>query len=346
VEGGIEMNHGRWTNLQEQVTACVVAASLLLACDATVDEQRDAGASPPGDSAAVIGEPAVMVERRAERCDELESELPALDSLSDAQLDSLLGALPGQLPIFEDRLRELILARLGQPYALGTLGEENDRDPDPVFRLDEADCTVLVLTTTALAHARTSADARAWMGPLNYHEQDGAYPVTYENRLHFTSDRITGSPLFEDLTARIVRPEERRSIKLTLNRKADGTHLLPIDWERAIVIDYIPAVNLEPVLDRLPSIAGIAFIREAWRTRGLLVAHEGFLIDRHCLVHASSVEERVVAVDLMDYLWRRSDPDSTRHTARFDGAILYAIRDGEGRVDPGRTLWPGGDGEE
>jgi hypothetical protein len=105
-------------------------------------------------------------------------------------------------------------------------------------------------------------------------------------------------------------------------------------------MEYIPTTNLEPVLERLPPVAGIAFVREAWSRRGLLVAHEGFLLDQRCLVHASSEAQRVVAVDVMDYLWRRTDPDSTRRgTARFDGAMLYAILDGTGRVDPSRTLF-------
>jgi len=261
----------------------------------------------------------------------------SLSGLDAAQLDSLLAAVHAAVPRYQDRLRWLAATRLGTPYALGTLGEESPDDPDPLFRTDEADCTVLVLTTAAMASARNVGEARAWMGPANYHRRGDGFPAEYRNRLHFTADRLHASPLFRDVTAEVAGPHERRTVRLTLNRRDDGTELLPLDWSRAIEIDYVPAEQVGEVLGNLPPVAGIAFVRQALFDKGLIVAHEGFLFDGRCLVHASSTAGEVVAVDLLDYLLRRQDADVARRgTPLFDGAIFYTFTDpAESELPPG-----------
>jgi len=257
------------------------------------------------------------------------SPLPPLHTLAPAGLDSLLAGLPARCPEFADRLRALAFARVGAPYALGTLGEESAADSDPVFRVDEADCTVLVLTTAALAHARSSAEARLWMGPLNYRRQGDTFPVRYENRLHFTEDRITASPLFADLTLAVGAPADRKTVHLVLNRSAAGQELLPLGWERAMTLDYIPAERLAAALPRVPAVAGIAFAREANIGRGFFVAHEGFLLDQRLLLHASKEVGRVATVDVLDYLFRPADPDPAKQgRARFDGVLIYGFVEG------------------
>jgi 2',3'-cyclic-nucleotide 2'-phosphodiesterase (5'-nucleotidase family) len=255
--------------------------------------------------------------------------LPPLHTLDPAALDRLLADLPDRLPRFDDRLRALALARLGAPYALGTLGEANSDDPDPVFRADEADCTVLVLTTVALAHARSTEEAERWMGPANYRRQGDSYPVSYKNRLHFTSDRIKSSPLFADITAEVAEPGERKTAHVVLNRQESGKELLPLDWERELDQTYVPAKELRSVLDNAPALCGVAFVRLSSIPRGFLVAHEGFLLDGRCLLHASSEAGRVALVDFLDYVLKPRDSDGTsKGRPRFDGVIFYALREG------------------
>ena len=267
-----------------------------------------------------------------------ESPLPPLHTLAPAALDSLLGGLAARDPEFADRLRALALARVGAPYALGTLGEENAEDPDPVFRVDEADCTVLVLTTAALAHARSAVEARAWMGPLNYRRQGDAFPARYDTRLHFTEDRITASPLFRDLTPVVAAPAERKTVRVVLNRDATGKELLPLGWERALDVEYIPAAALAAVLPRVPAVAGIAFVRESNVKRGFFVAHEGFLLDGRTLLHASQEVGRVATVDVLAYLSRSADPDpAKRGLPRFDGVLVYAFVEGTPDLVAGGT---------
>ncbi len=261
--------------------------------------------------------------------------VPPLRDLEPAALDSLLLALHTATPRFADRVRALALGRLDTPYVLGPLGEGSPEDKDPVFRVDQVDCTVLVLTTVAMAAAKSTAESERWMGPANYRRQGDTYPVRYANRLHFTEDRLSTSPLFADLTREVARPDEIREVELVLNRRANGQPLLPIDWQRAATLAYVPAADLGQVIARAPDLCGLAFVRESFRDRGLLVAHEGFLLDRRCLLHASSEAGRAVLVDLLDYLFRADDPDPARAgQARFDGAIVYALREGEGAWEP------------
>ncbi len=302
------------------IPAFILAAQLTLAMSACAREERGDGPRTPGCAALAR-----------------DSVLPPLHTLSPTELDSLLAGLGRRYPGFEERLRALAIARLGAPYALGTLGEENADDPDPVFRVDEADCTVLILTTVAMAHARSSDEARRWMGPANYRLRGDSYPVEYRNRLHFTADRLTSSPLFADMTKDVATAEERTSVRVVLNRTSAGGELLPLGWERALDLDYIPAAKLGAVLKRVPALCGIAFVREATVARGLLVAHEGFLLDGRCLLHASSEAGQVASVDVLDYLLRRDDPDPAQAgRPRFDGALIYAFVEGRPAAGGGR----------
>ena len=259
-------------------------------------------------------------------------ELPPLHQLSPAALDSVLGSLARTVPRFEDRLRALALARLGAPYVLGCLGEGSPEDRDPVFRVDQVDCTVLVLTTAAMAQAQGLAEAERWMGPANYRRSDsGVCTVSYPNRLHFTEDRLDASLFFADVTRGLAAPSELREVDIVLNRQASGEGLMPIGWERPIKVAYVPADKLPAVLARAPDLVGLAFVRESYRTKGLLVAHEGLLLDRQCLLHASTESKAAVLVDFADYFFRPQDPDSARAgRPRFDGAILYTVHEIEG----------------
>lgn len=259
-------------------------------------------------------------------------ELPPLHQLSPAVLDSVLGNLATTVPRFEDRVRALGLARLGAPYVLGCLGEGASGTPtdgDPVFRVDQVDCTVLVLTTAAMAQSKGLAEAERWMGPANYRRSDaGSFTTSYANRLHFTEDRLQASLFFADVTRGLAAPSELRELDLVLNRQANGEALLPIGWERPMKVAYVPADKLPAVLARAPDLIGLAFVRESYRSKGLLVAHEGLLLDRQCLLHASTESKAAVLVDFADYFFRPHDSDPARAgRPRFDGAILYTMHE-------------------
>ena len=66
----------------------------------------------------------------------------------------------------------------------------------------------------------------------------------------------------------------------------------------------------------LPEVCGVAFIKKGWMKMGLIVAHEGMLIDQKNIVHASSEYGETVNVDFMEYYFRESKPI-------FDGMMIY-----------------------
>lgn len=238
--------------------------------------------------------------------------------LDRASVDRLLGELWRRYPDFHERLRAVALLRVGTPYVLGCLGEEKGRDRDPVFRLDQADCTVHVLTSSALAHAHTWAEARGWMVRLNYYP--GKDAVRYENRVHFTEDRLAVSPWFFDLTPGLLPASRLQQVTLTLNRTREGKRLLDVPWEKRMTVRYVALATVDAaLLDRLPPhVAGVAFVRRGLFPKGLAIAHEGLVLDRRWLVHADSVSKAVRRVALLDYLKRNTD--------WFDGVIFYGLR--------------------
>lgn len=243
--------------------------------------------------------------------------------LTDPEMNHLIARWQEERDDLPSRVRAILLSRLGTPYVLGCLGEGAGAKPDsePVFRLDQVDCTVLVLTTAALAHAHTLDEARENMAVANYREIGDDRPITYDGRLHFTEDRLDASPYFENITRDVVPADLLESKTLTLNQQDDGSGLLPIEWTRKIALDFLPVASVtDAVLAGLPPVTGVAFIKRSYFKKGLAAAHEGVLLDGKDLVHASSDSKQVVRVPFREYL-RKADG-----SPRFDGLVFYAFR--------------------
>ena len=80
---------------------------------------------------------------------------------------------------------------------------------------------------------------------------------------------------------------------------------------------FIPTRNIDQdFLRSVPDICGIAFVRHSYFDMGILIAHEGVLIDRSNLVHASSELNYTGMVDFLEYLNNNGGP-------RFDGVMIY-----------------------
>lgn len=273
---------------------------------------------------------------------------PFVQCRTHEQVNANLHTLHVRFPDFAQRLQAVVRLRAHTPYVLGCLGEETLPDPDPLFRVDQVDCTVLVLTSLALAHAHTWDEARGWMQRLNYRQApDGSHPVCYANREHFTEERLAHSPWFTDITSMLLTPEDpgepkgpnpnegaRPSLKgletqgpphlqtlqVVLNRRRKGGHLLDLAWEKPTQLHYLPSREVTPdVLRRLPpQICGVAFVRRAHLDDGVAIAHEGFVDSQHWLIHADSRAREVRRVDLLSYLAHNQD--------WFDGVIFYACQ--------------------
>lgn len=242
-----------------------------------------------------------------------------LFELTPAEIDLVLKEVQKRFLNKAERLKALAILRLGTPYQLGCLGEESGRDKDPIFRLDVTDCTAFVLTNVALLHSQNLDEAREMMKFLNYRQDK---EITFENRLHFTTDRNMTSPYFQDITERLADPSKTKEKKVILNKiKAAGKRLIDINWQKEIVMKYIPNEYVtEELLGNLPEAVGVAFIRERDAKIGLDVAHEGFLFDGEDFVHASSAQGEVVKVNFLDYYFDELG------NARFDGIILFEVK--------------------
>ncbi|MFH1453307.1 MAG: N-acetylmuramoyl-L-alanine amidase-like domain-containing protein [Armatimonadota bacterium] len=238
---------------------------------------------------------------------------------SGQELNEVLADINKRFPVFEDRLRAIALMRIGTPYLGGCLGEETAPDTEPLFRWDVSDCTVFVITCSALAHAGNLDGARKMMEVLNYYNppEAGDKAVNYNNRIHFTYDRINNNPYFKDITKDLI-PEGRLSkVKLTLNRKSDTSKLINIPWEKKVEAYYIPSIKInKKFLEKLPPVCGVAFVREENFPLGIVVSHEGMLIDNKRLIHADSADKKVTDVDFMDYYFNICK-------GYFDGIIIY-----------------------
>jgi hypothetical protein len=247
-------------------------------------------------------------------------EQKKLYELSPAEINPILEELWERFPNKAERLKALSILRLGTPYQLGPLGEESGRDKDPVFRLDVTDCTAFVLTDVALLHSQSLEEAKGMMKFVNY--QPPNFEITFENRLHFTTDRNTVSPYFRDITAEIAGLDKVREKKIILNKiKTDGKRLIDINWEKEIVIKYIPNEFItKEFLKKFPKTIGIAFVKEGDEEIGLDIRHEGFLFDDHLLVHATPTEGKLVEIDFFEYYFGKEG------NPRFDGIILFEIK--------------------
>ena len=244
--------------------------------------------------------------------------LPKPWLLSETEVSNILPKFHQRFPNFEERLKAIALWKIGTPYELFNLGEEVPPDTDPLIRLDVSDCTVHVLTTLSFAQSKTWDEARKNIIKIHYKiDKNGNRIPTYQSRWHFTSDRILSNPNTVNITNELIDSSELENIDITLNIKNDGSELLEIDWSKKVQLSYISntKINLE-LLEKLPLVCGIAFVRRSYFKDGLAIAHEGILIDKKDLIHASSLAKKTIKIDFLNYYITNGEP-------LFDGIMIY-----------------------
>lgn len=232
----------------------------------------------------------------------------------DADVNRFLESLAAQRVDFATCIRTIAAAYIGAPYVRHPLRDEIK----DWFPYRTVDCTMFVLCVTAFANSRSVAEAREHMRLLHY--KNGI--IGFAHRYHFTEDRITdpANRYFSDITASCVRdPRCLRSITVELNKKKNGGYLLGErlgTWSKTVTIDYLPRQGFcTTLLQNLPPVCGIAFIKMKNRDQGLVVGHEGLLIDGD-LYHASP--ERGVHKEIR-YL-ERTYPSSS-----WDGCLFFSM---------------------
>ena len=246
--------------------------------------------------------------------------LPKPWELSENEFASYLPKFKERYPDFHDRIKAINLWRVGTPYGIFKLGEEIDPDPDPIIRVDSSDCTVHVLTTLAFAQSDDWTGSRNNMINIHYKANEhGKSLPTFKSRWHYTSDRILNHKQTIDITSRLVPEKYLETISIELNRKEDGSEFLDLGWSSVQNISFIPVENVNHMnMEKLQEVCGVAFVKRSYFSSGIMIAHEGYLIDRERLIHASSVEGKTVNVPFLEYLNNNGNP-------RFDGVMIYKI---------------------
>ena len=246
--------------------------------------------------------------------------LPKPWKLNEEQVSDILPQFHKKFPDFHDRLKAFALWQVGKPYELFCLGEESGEDKDPIFRLDVSDCTVHILTSLASVQSSSWQEARKTLIDIHYKRNDDQTSIpTYKSRWHFTTDRIQDNPSTKNITSSLVSNQELVTINLTLNKKEDGDEFLKLGWQKPTTIQFIPNKFVgEDLLDKLPQIAGVAFVKKTYFKMGLVVAHEGMIIDNKNIVHASSEFGKTVNMDFMKYYFLDDGP-------RFDGVLIFSF---------------------
>lgn len=235
---------------------------------------------------------------------------------SEAELNMLLPELHRRFPDFSRRLKAVALMYTGAPYVNNPLTDEGVN----FFPYDKTDCTMFVLYAAAFANSRSFTEAIEHMRQLHYRQGT----VGFKSRYHFTEDRITDpeNKYFSAITEQYIKKTwDLKQVSLVLNRKKDGTCLFGdrLDgWSKKVTLSYIPRDRVIPgMLKPLPASIGIAFVKKSNWEKGIIVGHEGLLIDGD-LYHASPGKGvRVIKNFLANEF----------HKTRWEGIILFSMND-------------------
>lgn len=244
--------------------------------------------------------------------------LPEPWTLTEDEVSQLLPEFQRYFPNFQERLKAMTIWRVGTPYEIYRLGEEVEPDPEPIIRVDVSDCTGHILTTLSLAQSRSWEQARENMIAIHYRpDEAGRRTPSYESRYHYTTDRITANPSTVDITRTLLPAMELKSVDITLNHKENGSEYLELGWSRKVTAYYIPNGKIDRnLLARLPEVCGVAFVKPDYFKLGVVVGHEGMIIDRKDLIHASQYEGKTVRVDFIKYYFPEDGPV-------FDGIMVF-----------------------
>ena len=245
------------------------------------------------------------------------NSLPKPWTLSNEEVSEILPKIHKHYPNFHQRIKAINLWRVGTPYSIFKLGEEIDPDPDPIIRIDTSDCTVHVLTTLAFTMSQSWEESKQSMIHLHYKD----HQPSYKSRWHYTSDRLMNHSLTVDITKTLLLEDEIASVHITLNQKENGSEFLKLDWKDERDVYYIPSDKITPeLLQSIPEVAGVAFVRKKYFKMGIVLAHEGYLIDHSRVIHASSDAGETVNEDFMEYYFREDGP-------LFDGIMVSKFVD-------------------
>jgi hypothetical protein len=163
-----------------------------------------------------------------------------------------------------------------------------------VINLEGVDCFTFVDYIEAMRLSGSFSEFRENVKKVRYREGE----VSFENRNHFFTDwREFNSHLVDDVTVLIGAQKTERVVKI-LNKKEDGTHLLPGIRPVQREIEYIPSGAVDDSVFNELKTGDYAGIYSG--IKGLDVSHVGIIIrdgDSIVFRHASSGKDHRKVVD-------------------------------------------------
>jgi hypothetical protein len=261
-----------------------------------------------------------VVQFACESKEEWINTLPKPWTISENDFSEILPKFHKKFPNFHERLKAFSVWQIGTPYQIFCLGEEVEPDPDPIFRLDVSDCTVHILTGLASVQSKSWNEAKDNLIQIHYKSDNkGRSAPSYKHRWHFTTDRIQDNYSTQDISSSLLMDDQLEKRTITLNQKQNGDEFLELDWSKKTSASYIPNDMLSTeLLKKLPTVAGVAFVKESYFKMGLMIAHEGMIVDQKDIIHASQEFKKTVRMDFMDYYFNEDGP-------RFDGIMIYSF---------------------
>lgn len=233
--------------------------------------------------------------------------------LTESELGLILSELQRRFPDKADRLKAIATMYLGAEYFTQPFLDELAKP----LAYQRTNCTMFVIYATTFLNSASYQEALATVKQVHY--RDGL--VGYKTRYHFTTDRIRDpkNPYFTLVTEKYVTdPSILGEVSLNLNVKANGEYLLnKLDgWSKPMTIKYIKRTNFFPdKLSDLPRTLGVALVKRSNWPIGVVVGHEGILIDGD-LYHSGSVKTGLHKID--NYL-------SVFAESQWEGIIFFQI---------------------
>jgi hypothetical protein len=223
-----------------------------------------------------------------------------LGSLSESEFDLVLQK-SGAIPDISARIEFLSRRFLGTSYRESTLIGDIVIPEELVVNLEGVDCFTFIDYIEAM---RLSGSFSGFMDNLKrVRYKSGS--VSFENRNHFFSDwKEFNSGFVHDITEEVGGLKANKILK-TLNRKEDGSYLIPGTAPVEREISYIPSPAIDgPVLEKIRTGDYIGIYS---RAAGLDVSHVGIFIregEKSYLRHASSQPEfrKVIDQDFQVYI--------------------------------------------
>lgn len=237
-----------------------------------------------------------------------------LGGWTEQELDTIIREASG---IEDDGSRIAFLSGyfLGLEYRESTLIGDSSTAEVFVINLSGMDCFTFIEYIEAMRLSASFDDFRKNLQQVRY--RSGI--VSFENRRHFFTDWTAyETATVEDITAQIGGANTIR-VQKTINRKEDGTPLLPGIMLSPRMISYIASAPMDESATQLLETGDYAGIFSA--TEGLDVSHVGIIIkegDRNTFRHASSDPRyrKVIDQDLHGYISEKPGLIILRHRSR------------------------------